>query len=88
MSLLGIIMKFLKNTFAFFGDPSVSIFHKGVGILALVYVLSPIDLIPDAIPLLGWLDDIGVVALVAGHLVRRIHVLTSSSSHSFAAFES
>ena len=30
---------------------------------ALLYVLSPIDLIPDFIPVIGYLDDAAVVAL-------------------------
>jgi uncharacterized membrane protein YkvA (DUF1232 family) len=30
---------------------------------ALAYVISPIDLAPDFIPVLGWADDIGVIAL-------------------------
>jgi uncharacterized membrane protein YkvA (DUF1232 family) len=29
-------------------------------ILALLYILSPIDLIPDFIPVLGWADDLAV----------------------------
>jgi uncharacterized membrane protein YkvA (DUF1232 family) len=32
-------------------------------VLSLVYGASPIDLIPDLIPLLGWMDD-GFVALL------------------------
>jgi len=32
-------------------------------VFALIYVLSPIDLIPDFIPVLGLMDDAAVVAL-------------------------
>ena len=32
-------------------------------ILALLYDASPVDLIPDIIPILGWLDD-GVVTVL------------------------
>lgn len=34
-------------------------------ILALLYIISPIDLIPDVIPVVGWIDDV-VVGLGAG----------------------
>lgn len=36
----------------------------------LAYVVSPIDAIPDFTPILGWTDDVGVVAMtvsVLGH---------------------
>jgi uncharacterized membrane protein YkvA (DUF1232 family) len=33
-------------------------------VTALVYGASPIDLIPDVIPLIGWLDDAIVVPLL------------------------
>lgn len=32
--------------------------------VGLIYIISPIDLIPDAIPVVGWLDDAYVLKLV------------------------
>ena len=34
-------------------------------ILAIVYGVSPIDLIPDILPLIGWVDD-GVIGVLMG----------------------
>lgn len=60
------------STLAWLTDRSVPIAHKLVGLFALIYVVSPIDLVPDFIPIVGWLDDVGAIALVAAHYVRRI----------------
>ena len=35
-------------------------------ILSALYILSPIDLIPDFVPVLGWTDDAGALAAFAG----------------------
>lgn len=39
-------------------------------ILALAYILSPYDLIPDFIPVRGWIDDIVVAVLLWRYLYR------------------
>ena len=36
---------------------------KAAFVLALLYVVSPVDLVPDIVPVLGWLDDVGVLGL-------------------------
>lgn len=33
-------------------------------VLMALYLLSPIDLVPDGIPLLGWIDDAVLAAIV------------------------
>lgn len=44
-------------------DSRVPTALKAIPILPLAYVIFPIDLIPDVIPVLGQLDDIGAVLL-------------------------
>lgn len=41
-------------------------------VLALVWVVSPIDLVPEFLPVIGPLDDLVVVALVLRYAARRI----------------
>ena len=53
------------------GDPSVP---RGVRVrlvLLLAYLLIPIDLIPDFIPVLGYADDAIVVAIALRSVTRR-----------------
>jgi len=44
-------------------DPRVPWFAKAFGAMVLAYALSPIDLIPDFIPVIGYLDDIVLIPL-------------------------
>jgi uncharacterized membrane protein YkvA (DUF1232 family) len=44
---------------------------KLVTIAAMLYVISPVDFVPDLIPLLGWLDD-GVIAMLLLKLAQRL----------------
>lgn len=42
-------------------DPRIPWYVKGFVILIVAYAFSPIDLIPDFIPVLGYLDDLVVI---------------------------
>ena len=44
-------------------DPRVPWYAKVVAACVVAYALSPIDLIPDFIPVLGYLDDLVIVPL-------------------------
>ncbi len=55
-------------------DPRVSLGDKGVALLGLGYVLSPIDLIPGILlgPI-GLLDDLFVVAATLSRVLNHVH---------------
>jgi uncharacterized membrane protein YkvA (DUF1232 family) len=53
-------------------DPAVAAWRKLLGVAAVAYLISPVDFIPDVIPLLGWLDDAGVMTAAALFFAREI----------------
>ena len=53
-----------------FGDPRVSRGSKALVGFAIVWLISPIDLIPEFIPVGGPLDDAIVAALVLRYVLR------------------
>lgn len=64
-------------------DPRTPLLSKLVPWLVLAYALSPLDLIPDFIPVLGYLDDLLLLPLglwlsckMIPAEVRRVTVLT------------
>ena len=54
------------------GDPRVPARAKFAIGFALVWVLSPIDLIPEFLPVIGPLDDVVVVALAFRYAARQV----------------
>jgi uncharacterized membrane protein YkvA (DUF1232 family) len=52
-------------------DPRVSGFDKVLLWLLLAYIVSPIDIVPDFIPVAGVLDDAVLVALVLRVVLHR-----------------
>lgn len=56
--------KDIKALYKYMIDPYVPWYRKSIVVGALIYFISPIDAIPDLAPLVGYLDDLGVIAAV------------------------
>ena len=61
--LFAMFRKELLLAWAVLRDPRTPKSAKLAVVLAVLYVVSPIDLVSDFIPILGWLDD-GLIAYV------------------------
>ena len=54
-----------KLAWKLFRDPNVTpLVRYGVPLLGLIYLISPIDIVPDALLGLGQLDDLAVIMLL------------------------
>ena len=56
----------------YFRDGEASFLGKLFVLLSVAYVVMPLDAIPDVAPLIGWLDDLGVVAVASLFLTRKL----------------
>ena len=72
---MGNFLMFLPNMAKLLGrllkDARVPTAEKALFVGAIIYFISPIDLIPDVFPFIGQVDDIYVIALVLLRLVNR-----------------
>jgi len=51
-------------------DPRVPWYAKAMAVVVAGYALSPIDLIPDFIPVIGYLDDLLLIPLGLALVIR------------------
>ena len=68
-------LMFLPNMVLLLGrllkDSRVATADKALFLAAIVYFISPLDLIPDVFPFIGQVDDIYLIALTIMRLVNR-----------------
>ena len=77
--LVGVVPDLLRLLRTLVADPATPLDVRVVLVALAAWIISPIDLIPEFIPVLGPLDDI-VVGVVALRYVRRrvgVHVIRS-----------
>lgn len=61
MTIIDRIIMEIRLTWRLIVDKRVPLWPKFIPILAIAYVLSPLDLIPDVLIGLGQLDDLGIL---------------------------
>jgi uncharacterized membrane protein YkvA (DUF1232 family) len=69
-----------RRLWTYLSSETCSASDRIVAVAALLYLISPIDAIPDFIPVVGWLDDLVVAGLVLGYLDKKAALSEASSS--------
>ncbi|WP_439828330.1 YkvA family protein [Aeromonas enteropelogenes] len=59
-----LIWRRVRRLYLGFRHPATPWWARGLVILILLYGLSPVDLVPDLVPLVGWLDDATLLLLL------------------------
>jgi uncharacterized membrane protein YkvA (DUF1232 family) len=66
--------RILHKLWRYVRDGRVPLWRKLVGVAAVAYLIWPFDLIPDFIPVIGYLDDAGILTAAALFLVRDVRL--------------
>jgi uncharacterized membrane protein YkvA (DUF1232 family) len=61
-----------------------SIVEKSVAIGALLYFITPVDAIPDYLPVVGFLDDAGVIALAVTYYGKKLKTFLGEAKDTLA----
>ncbi len=72
MEIVGYEIKAFFNHYIYFHSKNTPIIAKILGAITVAYALSPIDLIPDFIPVLGYLDDLIILPVLVALTVKFI----------------
>lgn len=51
-------------------NPATPLFIKIGALLLGIYIVSPVDFIPDALPILGWVDDVTLLAFAIPAILK------------------
>lgn len=67
-----LIPNLLKLLYRLIQDEAITSTDKALLVATTVYVLSPLDFLPDMVPFLGQVDDILLIALVLKRLMNSV----------------
>ncbi len=60
--------KDIRALYRYMKDRDVAWYRKSIVVAALLYFIFPIDAVPDIAPLVGYLDDMGVIVATVKYL--------------------
>lgn len=63
LSFLPGVIQQAKLSWLLFRDSRVPVWTKAIPVLTLLYIVSPLDLIPDFIPILGQIEDVALLGM-------------------------
>ena len=66
------LVKRARQLWDYFQSGKASMTEKAIVIAVLFYLISPVDLIPDAIPIAGLLDDVTISGIALDYVLKRI----------------
>jgi uncharacterized membrane protein YkvA (DUF1232 family) len=66
------LAKRARQLWAYLNSGDVSKTEKVLIVAALLYLISPVDLVPDWIPVAGLLDDAAIAGLVLDYVLKRM----------------
>ena len=84
------IQRDMHATYLAARDPRVPWYAKALALAVAAYALSPIDLIPDFIPVIGYLDDLIIVPLGILLVIKLVppHIMAEHRATAAIAAES
>ena len=68
--LLRTLVSRVRLTSRLLREPRVPLYIKAVPVLAALYIISPFDIVPDMLPVVGQLDDLGLLLIAIGAFLK------------------
>ena len=72
LSVLTIFQRKLGVLWRAFLHPATPFYLKAIMVGVVVYLISPIDLVPDFFAVIGWVDDILLITFAVNWIMKRL----------------